>query len=255
MKQSSTLLGPGALRVPEVGAYFWIIKALSTAMGEATSGFLVAQFHPVLAVLLGFIGFCGGLALQLSMRRYVAWTYWFAVAMVGVFGTMAADVMHVGFHVPYLAASFIYALALAAVFVVWQRTEKTLSIHSVDTFRKELFYWAAVGATFAFGTAVGDMTATTLHLGYLLSAVLFGAALLVPAVCFRFFRMNAILAFWAAYVLTRPLGASVADWMAKPVSHRGLGWGDGPVTLGLVLCVAVGVAYLGVTRRDVQATG
>jgi uncharacterized membrane-anchored protein len=172
--------------------------------------------------------------------------------MVGVFGTMAADVLHVGFHVPYPASSAFYAVGLAGVFVVWQRTEKTLSIHSIDTLRKELFYWAAVVGTFALGTAVGDMTATTFHLGYFVSALLFGAAILVPAIGFRFFRLNAILAFWSAYVLTRPLGASIADWLAKPTKVRGLGYGDGPVTLVFVVLVAAGVVFLGVTRRDVQ---
>ena len=110
------------------------------------------------------------------MRRYIAWPYWFAVVMVGVFGTMAADVLHVGFGVPYIASSALYAVVLAAVFVTWQRTEQTLSIHTINTARREAFYWAAVVATFAMGTAVGDLTAVTLHLGYLGSAVLFAVA-------------------------------------------------------------------------------
>jgi uncharacterized membrane-anchored protein len=240
------------LRVPEITAYFWIIKGLSTAMGEATSAFLVRTLHPVPAVLLGFIAFCGALALQFSMRRYVAWTYWLAVAMVGVFGTMAADVLHVGFKVPYIASSILYAIGLATVFITWQRTEKTLSIHSIDIFRKEAFYWAAVVATFALGTAVGDMTATTLHLGYFWSAVMFAGAILVPALGYRFLNFNGVFAFWFAYVLTRPLGASLADWMAKPTRVGGLAWGDAKVTLGFSLLLACGVAFLGITRKDVQ---
>jgi uncharacterized membrane-anchored protein len=240
------------LRVPEITAYFWIIKALSTALGESTSDYLVHALSPVVAVGLGFVGFVVSLIVQFSMRRYVAWAYWFAVAMVGVFGTMAADVLHVGFGVPYIASTVLYAIVLAAVFVTWRRTEGTLSIHSIDTVRREAFYWATVVATFALGTAAGDMTAVTLHLGYTLSIVLFAVAILVPCVGYRWLRWNSILAFWFAYVLTRPLGASVADWLGKPTDLGGLGVGGGPVSLVLALLIAGFVTYLSVTRRDVQ---
>ena len=153
--------------MPEITVYFWVIKALSTAMGEATSDYLVHRLNPELAVALGFIGLVVALLLQFSMRRYVAWTYWLGVVMVGVFGTMAADVLHVRFGVAYAVSSTLYGVVLLAVFVSWQMTEKTLSIHSVDTPRREAFYWASVVATFALGTAVGDLTAVTFHLGYL----------------------------------------------------------------------------------------
>jgi uncharacterized membrane-anchored protein len=242
----------GALRVPEITVYFWVIKALSTAMGESTSDYLVHAMAPELAVVLGFIGFVIALALQFSQRRYVAWAYWLAVVGVGVFGTMAADVLHVGFGVPYVASSVLYGVVLFAVFVSWQRTEGTLSIHSVDTDRREAFYWAAVVATFAMGTAVGDLTAVTLGIGYLASGLLFAAVIAVPA--FGYWRLgwNPILCFWLAYVATRPLGASFADWMGKPQSAGGLGWGDGPVALILTLAIVCLVGYLTVTRCDVQ---
>jgi len=242
----------GALRVPEITVYFWVIKGLSTAMGEATSDYLVHRIHPVPAVGLGFVGFVVALALQFSMRRYLAWTYWFAVVMVGVFGTMCADVLHVGFGVPYIASSALYAVLLAAVFVIWQRTEKTLSIHSVDSTRREAFYWAAVVGTFAMGTAVGDLTATTFHLGYGYSIVLFAAVIIIPAIGYRWLGWNAIFSFWFAYVITRPLGASFADWVGKPASVSGLGQGDGRVALVLTVAIFCLVAYLAVTRRDVQ---
>jgi uncharacterized membrane-anchored protein len=242
----------GALRVPEITAYFWIIKGLSTAMGESTSDFSVHAIAPVAAVGLGFIAFVAALWLQFSMRRYLAWTYWLAVVMVGVFGTMAADVLHVGFGVPYSASSTLYAVALAAVFIVWQRTERTLSIHSIDTFRREAFYWAAVVATFAMGTAVGDLTAVTLHLGYFRSALLFAAVILIPAAGYRWLGWNPVLSFWFAYVVTRPLGASIADWLGKPRSVGGLAWGDGRVSLGFAALIVIFVAYLAITRRDVQ---
>jgi uncharacterized membrane-anchored protein len=242
----------GALRVPEITAYFWAIKALSTAMGESTSDYLVHAMNPELAVALGFLGFVAALALQFRARRYIAWTYWLAVVGVGVFGTMAADVLHVGFGVPYIASSLLYAIALAAVFTGWYRTEKTLSIHSVNTPRRELFYWAAVVATFAMGTALGDLTATTLGLGYLASGPLFAVVIAIPAIGYWRLRWNAIFCFWFAYVATRPLGASFADWLGKPKSAGGLGLGDGPVALALTIAIFCLVAFLAVTRRDVQ---
>jgi len=242
-----------ALRVPEITVYFWVIKGLSTALGESTSDYLVHRIHPVPAVALGFVGFVAALALQFSMRRYVAWTYWFAVVMVGIFGTMAADVLHVGFGVPYVASTVLCAVALAAVFVAWQRTEKTLSIHSIDTARREAFYWLAVVGTFAMGTAAGDLTAITLHLGYAGSIVLFAGIITIPALGYRFLRWNAIFCFWFAYVVTRPLGASVADWLSKPVAHGGLGWGAAPVSIAFSLAIVVAVTFLAVTRVDVAS--
>jgi uncharacterized membrane-anchored protein len=241
-----------ALRVPEITVYFWIIKGLSTALGESTSDYLVNAMNPVLAVAIGFVAFVAALLVQFSMRRYLAWSYWFAVVMVGIFGTMAADVLHVGFGVPYVASSALYGVVLVAVFVVWQRTEGTLSIHSIDTPRREAFYWAAVVATFALGTATGDMTASTLGLGYGYSVVLFVVVLAVPAAGFRWLRWNPIFCFWFAYVVTRPVGASVADWAGKPANAGGLGIGDGVVSLVLAVLIACIVGYLAVTRRDVQ---
>jgi uncharacterized membrane-anchored protein len=144
---------------------------------------------------------------------------------------------------------------LLAVFVAWQKTENTLSIHSIDTPRREAFYWAAVVATFALGTAVGDLTATTFHLGYGYSMVLFAGLIALPAVGYRRFNWNPIFAFWFAYVVTRPLGASFADWMGKPTNVGGLGWGSGRVALVLTGLIIGFVAFLAVTRRDVQQDG
>jgi uncharacterized membrane-anchored protein len=244
----------GALRVPEITVYFWVIKALSTALGESTSDYLVHIMDPRIAVGFGFLGFVVALVLQFSVRRYLAWTYWLAVVMVGVFGTMAADVLHVGFGVPYTESSVVYALVLLAVFVSWGRTERTLSIHSIDTARREAFYWAAVVATFAMGTALGDLSAVTFHLGYLGSGLLFAAVIAIPALGYWWLHWNPIFSFWFAYVATRPLGASFADWTSKPKSVGGLGWGDGPVALVLAAAIFCLVAFLAVTRSDVQGT-
>jgi uncharacterized membrane-anchored protein len=251
-RNGSWLTRRGALRVPQVTVAFWVIKALSTAMGEAASDYLVHAMAPVLAVLLGFAGFWVALTLQVREGRYVAWRYWTAVVMVGIFGTMAADVLHVGFGVPYAVSAVLYAVALATVFATWWRTEGTLSIHSIDSVRREGFYWAAVAATFAMGTALGDLTAYPLHLGFLPSALLFGALIAVPAAGFRWLRWNGVLSFWFAYVLTRPLGASVADGLAKPGHSGGLGYGDGPVVLVVGALIVLLVGYLTVTESDVQ---
>lgn len=241
-----------ALRVPKITAAFWVLKLLSTAIGESTSDYLVHAIVPELAVLLGFAAFVIALVAQFRMGRYVAWTYWIAVVMVGTFGTMAADVLHVGLGVPYAVSTIIYAVALAAVFITWSRTEKTLSIHTVDTPRREAFYWAAVVATFAMGTALGDFTAYTLNFGYFPSSLLFAALIALPAIGYRWLRWNAVFSFWFAYVVTRPLGASLADGLGKPASVSGLGLGNGRVALVLALIILALVAYLAVSRTDVQ---
>jgi uncharacterized membrane-anchored protein len=166
---------------------------------------------------------------------------------------MAADVLHVGLGVPYTVSTICYALVLAAVFATWSATEQTLSIHTVNTARREAFYWATVVATFAMGTALGDFTATTVNLGYFPSAALFACLILIPALGYRFLRWNGIACFWAAYVMTRPLGASIADGLGKPRSQHGLGWGAGPVAAGFAVLMVIMVGYLSTTGADVQS--
>jgi uncharacterized membrane-anchored protein len=233
-----------SVKVPQVTIGFWVVKILTTAMGEATSDYSVHQVDPVIAVAFGFVAFVIALALQLRLREYVVWIYWLAVVMVAVFGTMAADVLHVRFGVPYEASTVGFAIVLTAVFITWYRVEGTLSIHSINTTRRELFYWATVLSTFALGTAAGDMTAYTFHLGFFSSALLFAGAICVPALAYGFTGVNAIAAFWCAYVLTRPLGASLADWMGTPQKLGGLNWGRGNVSVGLTLLIVIGVAML-----------
>ena len=240
------------LRVPEITVLFWVIKGLSTAMGESVSDYLVHAINPVVAVSGTFVAFVVTLVIQFSRQRYDAWTYWFTVVMVGVFGTMAADVFHVVLKVPYTASTIFYGLILAAVFVAWRLVEKTLSIHSIDSPLREAFYWAAVAATFAMGTALGDLTAYTLHLGYFVSAAVFAGAIAAPAIGFRSLRWNAVFSFWFAYVMTRPLGASIADGLGKPRSVSGLGVGDGAVSIACGILIFVLVAYLARTKSDVQ---
>ena len=232
--------------VPEVTALFWVVKVLTTGMGETTSDFFVLDFDPVIAVTVGFAVFVAALAVQLAMRRYVPAVYWFAVAAVSVFGTMAADAAHVVLGIPYVASTVALAVALTVILIAWRRVEGTLSIHSITTRRRELFYWATVLITFALGTAVGDLTATALHLGYLASGIVFAVVITVPAVAFRWLKLNAVVAFWFAYIVTRPLGASFADWMGVPTARGGLGWGTGPVSLVLAVIIVVLVTALSV---------
>jgi uncharacterized membrane-anchored protein len=247
-------LRPLATKVPEVTLLFWVVKVLTTGMGEAMSDFLGQKSVP-LAGAVGVLGLGVALRLQLRAREYRAPVYWSAVMAVAVFGTMAADGVRDGAGLSYAVTTPIFALAVAALFWRWRRREGTLSIHSIDTRRRETYYWAAVLATFALGTAAGDLTAMPLHLGFAGSAVLFAAIICVPAAGYLRGKLDPTFAFWFAYVITRPLGASLADWLGKPHAATGLGLGDGTVS-GLALLAFLGlVGYLTVTKRDVQGAG
>ncbi|MFG2721792.1 hypothetical protein ACGFW5_26415 [Streptomyces sp. NPDC048416] len=233
-------------KVPEATALFWIVKVLTTGMGETASDYLGRVLGPVPAGALGLAGLVVALVVQFRTDRYRPWPYWSAIVMVSVFGTMAADVVHVIAGIPYALSAAAFTLTLAALLVGWHRSEGTLSIAGIHTRRRETFYWATVLATFALGTAVGDLTAGTLRIGYLASGFLFLALIAVPAVSRRFLGLNTVAAFWWAYILTRPLGASFADWMGVPTTRAGLGWGTGPVTLALLVPIVALVACLAI---------
>jgi uncharacterized membrane-anchored protein len=247
------LVREGAAKVPEITLVFWVIKLLSTAMGESASDYLVFHIDPYVAVVAGCAGLVVALAIQLRASACSAPVYWFAVVMVAVFGTMVADVAHVVLRVPYVLSAGTLLTVLVIVFIAWHRTEGTLSIHSITTPRRELFYWATVMATFALGTAAGDLTASTLGLGYPASALLYGVAFVLPAIAWRFLGANAVAAFWIAYVITRPLGASVADWLGKS-TLGGLGLGDGPIAIVLTALIVVFVAFVTVRTPRPAAT-
>ena len=245
------MTGKTLRKVPEITALFWITKLLTTAMGEACSDFLANTISPYVAVGIGFLVFAGVLILQFRAKQYNPWVYWFAVAMVAVFGTMAADVLHKQFGVPYWLSTSFFAVVLAAVFTLWHKVEGTLSIHTITSLRREMFYWLTVVVTFALGTAAGDWTANSLGLGYFTSGLLFAALMLVPLMGLRL-RLNEVATFWFAYVVTRPLGASFADWFGKP-HPKGLGWGDGTVTLILTVGIIACVAYMAWDRKEIAA--
>lgn len=243
---------PLAVKVPEVTALFWVIKITSTAMGEALADFLDGPSNVLLAgvgALISAALFVYALRRQFGTRRYNTWTYWFAIAMVATFGTMAADSLHQFLGVPYGIVTAFYAVVLGLVFWRWWANEGTLSIHSITTRRRERFYWATVLATFALGTATGDWTAGDLHLGFFSSALMFTGAIVAPLVAY-WLGANSIVTFWIAYVLTRPLGASYADWFDYPHSAGGLGVHRLFVWSALALIMAALVALLARRERD-----
>jgi uncharacterized membrane-anchored protein len=242
---------PLAKKVPELTIYFWVIKILTTGMGEATSDYFVHTYNPYVVVVLGAAALAIALVWQLYLRRYMTWAYWLTVAMVAVFGTMAAGILHVYLGVPYILSAITWGVTLTVIFALWYLSERTLSVHSIYTRRRELFYWAAVLATFALGTAAGDMTAVTFQLGFFASGILFAIVIAIPAVAYRWFGLNEIVAFWFAYIITRPLGASFADWLAVPSSLGGLNLGKGTISIASWILIVAFVAYLAISHRDV----
>jgi uncharacterized membrane-anchored protein len=237
-------------KVPEIAALFWVLKLLTTGMGEAMSDALGQKSVPI-AAAVGIFGMILALRLQLRQTEYRAPYYWFAVMMVAVFGTMAADGIHDGVGIGYGVTTPVFALITAAIFAWWYRSEGTLSIHSITTRRRERFYWGAVLATFALGTAAGDLTALALNLGFWPSVLIFAAIISVPAAGWWRLGWNPILSFWLAYIVTRPLGASFADGFSKP-TNGGLNVGDPLVSL-IAFVIFVGlVAYAQITQCDVQ---
>ncbi|OYD67630.1 COG4705 family protein [Rhodococcus sp. OK302] len=238
-------------KVPEATGLFWITKVLTTGMGETASDFFATALNPVLVVGVTGLLLAISLIVQFRTDRYVPWVYWAAVVMVSVFGTMASDALHVILGIPYAVTTVVFAVCLVAVFVFWRQSEKTLSIHSIVTRRREGFYWVAVLTTFALGTSAGDLTATVMHLGYLTSAILFAAVIAVPALAHSAGRMGPVSAFWFAYVVTRPLGASVADWVAVSHDRGGLGAGTGWVTLVMTVVIVGLVGYLSRTHVEI----
>lgn len=238
-------VSPVAVKVPEITALFWVTKIVSTAMGEALADWLDGDpnlFVAGIGAVAAAVAFGYALRRQFTTDRYRTATYWFAIAMVATFGTMLADAPHQFLGAPHSLVTLVYAVVLAGIFWRWWVNENTLSIHSIDTRQREHFYWATVLATFALGTAAGDWTADDLHLGFFASGILFVGVILVPAAAYRL-GANPVFTFWFAYVITRPLGASFADWMDYSRSDSGLGWNRSAVwiSLALVMTVLVGI--------------
>lgn len=241
-------------KVPQVTLYFWIIKIMATTVGETAADFLNFNLHfgltgtsIVMSALLAIF-----LLMQMRAQKYVPWLYWLAVVLISVVGTLITDNLVDNFGVPLETTAMAFGLALLATFATWYASEKTLSIHTIFTKKREMFYWAAILFTFALGTAAGDLAAEGLKLGYANSALMFGALIGVVTIAYYAFKANAVLAFWIAYILTRPLGASFGDYLSQPAANGGLGLGV-VVTSTIFLASILGlVVYLTVSRKDVQ---
>jgi uncharacterized membrane-anchored protein len=240
-------------KVPEVTLYFWLIKIMCTTVGETAAdelndnlGFGLTNTTFFTGALLAVL-----LLVQFQLRRYVPVAYWSAVVVVSVFGTLITDNLSDNYHVPLTTTTPICAAVLAVVFAVWHRVERTLSIHSIVTVRREAFYWLAILFTFALGTAAGDLVAEKADLGYAVSIAIFGGAIAVVALGHYVLRLNPILTFWVAYILTRPLGASIGDELSqKDHKYGGLGLGTTGTSYVFLTCILALVAYLSMTKRD-----
>lgn len=239
-------------KVPAVTIFFWVIKILATTVGETAADFLNVNLKLGLggtSLVMGVLLLIA-LAVQLRARKYVPWIYWVCVVLISVVGTLITDNLVDNLGVTLKTATAVFAGSLAAVFAAWYASEKTLSIHTIYTTRRELFYWFAILFTFALGTAAGDLTAEGLGLGYANSALLFGGAIAVVALAHLVLKMNAVTAFWIAYILTRPLGASLGDLLSQPASNGGLGWGTVGTSGIFLTTILVLVVYLTVKRVD-----
>jgi uncharacterized membrane-anchored protein len=239
-------------KVPEITVYFWIIKVLCTTVGETAADFLndnlgfgLTNTSILMSVVLIVV-----LVFQFRARKYVPGVYWLAVVLISVVGTLISDNLTDNFGVSLVTTTIAFAIALSVTFAVWYWKERTLSIHTIVTTRREAFYWLAILFTFALGTSAGDLTAEKLNVGYANSVLLFGGLIGVVAIAHFRFKLNAVAAFWIAYVLTRPLGASIGDWMSQPRHDGGLALGT-TGTSAIFLATILGlVCFLTVTRID-----
>ena len=241
-------------KVPQVTIFFWIIKILCTTVGETAADFLIANLGVGLtnttyimgALLIVALGF------QFRARQYKPGLYWIVVVLLSVVGTLITDNLTDHFGVSLVTSTLGFSLALIATFVAWYQTEKTLSVHDINTTRREAFYWLAILFTFALGTAAGDLVAEKFGLGYLTSLLIFGACIGLIALAHFKFKLNGILAFWLAYILTRPLGASLGDLLSQPHNLGGLGLGTIVTSAIFLSAILVLVIYLALTKRDIN---
>jgi len=242
-------------KVPEVTVYFWVIKVLCTTVGETAAdllnenlGFGLTNTTYVMSALLIAV-----LIAQFRKRRYVPGIYWLAVVLISIVGTLITDNLTDGYGVALQTTTIVFSIVLAAVFAAWYASERTLSIHTIVTTRREAFYWLAILFTFALGTAAGDYSAEALNLGFLTSVFIFGGLIAAIALAHFKLKLNAVLSFWLAYILTRPLGASIGDYLSQPKADGGLALGTiltSVIFLSLILALVV---YLSVTKRDLEA--
>lgn len=244
-----------ASKVPEVTIFFWIIKVLCTTVGETAADYLSVDLHYglVKTSMVTFVLLVAALAWQFAAKKYIPWRYWLTVTLVSVFGTLITDNLTDGHHVPLTTSTIVFSVLLVAAFVLWYSVDRTLSIHSIYTRRREAFYWLAVLVSFALGTASGDLMAERLGFGYLTTGLILAGVITVVALLARV-GMNSILSFWTIYILTRPLGASIGDYLSQPHSVGGRGLGTTTTSYLFLGGIAAVVAFLTVTKKDVATT-
>lgn len=233
-------------KVPQVTLFFWVIKIMATTLGETAADFLNTDLNLGLtytSLLMGLL-LLGAMVGQFRKQRYVPWLYWLSVVLISVVGTLITDNLTDNFGVPLQVTTAAFAAALAVTFGVWYASERTLSIHTIVTRRREWFYWAAILFTFALGTAAGDLVAERLNLGYLHSSLIFGAGIAAVTLFFYVLKLNAVLAFWLAYILTRPFGASMGDLLSQPASHGGLGLSTVGISVMFLLVILGLIVYM-----------
>jgi uncharacterized membrane-anchored protein len=242
-------------KVPEVTIYFWIIKILCTTVGETAADLMKEELGLGLTNTTYIMGaaLIAILVVQFRSRKYIPWVYWLAVVLISIVGTLITDNLVDNAGVPLETTTIAFSAALAVVFAVWYAVERTLSVHTIVTSRREAFYWLAILFTFALGTSAGDLFAEKMELGYLPSLGIFAGAIAVIAVAHFRFKLNAILAFWLAYILTRPLGASIGDFLSQPVGETGLGLGTILTSVIFLSAILALVVYLSLTKRDLIA--
>ena len=238
-------------RVPAVTADFWLIKLMAVTMGETAADYLAVNlgFGLTATSLIMATVLIGALALQFGQKRYVPWSYWLAVVLISIVGTLVTDNLVDNFHISLISTTIGFTVALAATFAVWYASEKTLSIHAIFTTKREAFYWLAILFTFALGTAAGDMVAEKFGLGYLSTGVLFGMIIASLAAGYFLVGLDAVLGFWLVYIFTRPLGASFGDLLSQPIKFGGFGLGTIITSVLFLTAIVAIVGYMSVTRR------
>ena len=243
-------------KVPEITIFFWIIKILATTVGETAADFLSENLNLGLALtsIIMAVLLVAALFFQFKSPKYVPGLYWLVVVLISIVGTLVTDNLVDNLGVPLVVTTIIFAIALTATFITWYSNEGTLSIHSILTPKRETFYWVAILFTFALGTAAGDLIAEGLNLGYGVSAFIFAALIGVVAFLHKQFQLGAVLSFWIAYILTRPLGASLGDLLSQPQSAGGLGLGTVGTTALFLLTILGVVIFLTITKKDASKT-
>ncbi len=247
-------LGNMLNKVPEITLIFWLIKMMSTTVGETAADFMIFNFKlglPITSLIMTAL-FLIVLVIQLKAREYIPWKYWLTVVFVSILGTLITDNMTDNLGIPLAYSTIGFSVVLAVVFAIWYAREKTLSIHHIDTFPRELFYWVAILATFALGTAAGDWFAEGLNIGYQNSTLIFAGGITLIAAGFYALKLDSVLCFWLAYILTRPLGAALGDWLSQPVKNGGLELGVTSISVVFLLMIVGLVGYETYKKRSLN---